>query len=799
MAGRRIFLFSDGTGNSAGKITKTNVWRLFQAINLQDPNCLAFYDDGVGTGGFRGIKVLGGAFGFGLARNVRQLYEHLCRNYGGPDDEIILCGFSRGAFTVRVLSGMIDRYGIIDRSSTETIEIAKWHRLSTRKVAVATDEGLKAAIFQAYKTMRRESSQATLWKMANWLRRVFGSKALNSQKFGELYGVKHEVRIKFLGVFDTVSAYGLPVDEMAIVIHKYLFPLRFPDMKLSEKVDNAVQALAIDETRHTFHPVLWTEKRWNSDEKKVVSDEKPVQVWFPGVHADVGGGYADERLSLVPALWMAQELQRCTGLKLRDTAIADLRERGSELGALHDSRSGLGLFYRYKPRMLNQLGKEDLDGNGHYEVEIDAFKIHQSVFERIKATGADYAPLGIPADYKVVRETIDAAGQVESEIVSADDAGYESETEREARIEAMRGIGDLIFCRKLLYYVMMGSALTVVVLPMLWLTDRAVIPTGFAASLVGLFAQLLDYLPLPGSERIGLFWIQHAEWFCILCVGFLLAFVMSANLARAIQRQAQSAWGHLTSTPIPNLRRKAQWIEFWRSFAGPLHRWWSKKVFPILTVLLLFVVLPAIPIFRWYLFTPLGGQSVCAQAQTDEVNKFFLQATGLEFQTTDTCMETDVILFQGHDYKITITVEQPWRDGIQPREVSDQTGFPASPQGLDWEKLTWQEQAEMTTFTLTRRFWSEDWMGLMGSIGRGREHAFRVDAVQNAEDDKVFEYEFHAWRSGRLYLFVNDALNAPLTTRWCQNNKDDERQSWDCYYANNQGSAKIDIKLVREP
>src|SRR5215470_18171047 len=123
--GKRIILLSDGTGNSAAKVWRTNVWRLFQSLDLRLSDQVAMYDDGVGTSSFKPMALLGGAFGIGLKRNVLGLYKFICRNYkskedykkiaeeqrvtGTPpeepeDDEIFLFGFSRGAFTVRILT-----------------------------------------------------------------------------------------------------------------------------------------------------------------------------------------------------------------------------------------------------------------------------------------------------------------------------------------------------------------------------------------------------------------------------------------------------------------------------------------------------------------------------------------------------------------------------------------------------------------------------------------------------------------------------------------------------------------------
>src|ERR1044071_334534 len=123
MANKRIILPSDGTGNSAGKVGRTNVWRVFESLDLTSSQQIAFYDDGVGTSSFKPLAILGGAFGFGLKRNVLDIYKFTCRNYRthddyqaletatakaenrdekyGPwqNDDIFAFGFSRGAFT----------------------------------------------------------------------------------------------------------------------------------------------------------------------------------------------------------------------------------------------------------------------------------------------------------------------------------------------------------------------------------------------------------------------------------------------------------------------------------------------------------------------------------------------------------------------------------------------------------------------------------------------------------------------------------------------------------------------------
>jgi len=98
---RNLVVFSDGTGNSAAKLFKTNVWRMYDALDLNCPDQIALYDDGVGTASLPLLALIGGAFGWGLKRNVLDLYVFLCRNYR-EGDHIFAFGFSRGAFTIRV-------------------------------------------------------------------------------------------------------------------------------------------------------------------------------------------------------------------------------------------------------------------------------------------------------------------------------------------------------------------------------------------------------------------------------------------------------------------------------------------------------------------------------------------------------------------------------------------------------------------------------------------------------------------------------------------------------------------------
>ena len=263
---KNIVLLSDGTGNAAASIWRTNVWRVFQAIDLTNSDQVARYDDGVGTSSFKPVAILGGGFGWGLKRNVIDLYKFLCRNYS-PGANIYAFGFSRGAFTIRVLIGLIAREGLVPFTTQDDLD--------TNAIAA----------YRAFRSARYRTTAGAFLRpfrdawvfLKNW---VLGRERYSSGK-----NIK-DVSIRFLGLWDTVAAYGLPVEEWTIGIDRYLWPLELPDRKPWSNIERACHALSIDDERTTFYPVLWDESS--------VAPAKISQVWFAGMHANVGGGYPDD-------------------------------------------------------------------------------------------------------------------------------------------------------------------------------------------------------------------------------------------------------------------------------------------------------------------------------------------------------------------------------------------------------------------------------------------------------------------------------------------------------------------------
>jgi len=270
---KNIIICSDGTGNSGGVGSVTNVWRVFEAIKRDDENLrqIAFYDDGVGTENFKPLRLLGGAFGLGLARNVRQLYTEICRAYE-PGDRIYYFGFSRGAFTVRTLLGWIMKVGLIDPSHcADMSELDKLVKIS-------------------YKALRTDFKTIPQKKMTSSNALVNYQNQLDGLTF-DLDPEQQSSLAHFIGVWDTVDAVGFPVDIVASFWNDWIHQFKFPDHLLDERVRNAYQALAIDDERRTFHPQPW-------DETNVHETQNLHQVWFSGMHANVGGGYPRDGMAL---------------------------------------------------------------------------------------------------------------------------------------------------------------------------------------------------------------------------------------------------------------------------------------------------------------------------------------------------------------------------------------------------------------------------------------------------------------------------------------------------------------------
>tara|TARA_R110000796_G_scaffold54365_1_gene127187 strand:- start:47119 stop:48384 length:1266 start_codon:yes stop_codon:yes gene_type:complete len=278
MTKRRLILCLDGTWNSNDKSTKiTNVVKLLRSIPsvaFDGTSQILYYGRGVGTA--RGEKLSGGFGGIGLDEKIIDGYRFLGNNYQ-PGDEIYLFGFSRGAYTARSLAGLINLAGVLHPSCLGGV----------------LDDVLAI----------RRTDQAT---------------ELKQKAIANITGMqRHEhVSIKCIGVWDTVGSLGIPGDWAR---HKsFASRWYFHDVHLGPHVEVALHALAIDEKRAAFPPTLW-EKPIN---QPLPPGQVVEQVWFAGVHSNIGGSYADSRLSDITLDWMIKRLRAHTDLEVADAALA---------------------------------------------------------------------------------------------------------------------------------------------------------------------------------------------------------------------------------------------------------------------------------------------------------------------------------------------------------------------------------------------------------------------------------------------------------------------------------------------
>lgn len=298
--GRRIAFCADGTWD--GTSNNTNVFKIYNAITAIPGEQYKFYDSGVGADGLPLEKLVGGAFGTGLFQKVKDGYSSIASVYE-KGDEIFIFGFSRGAYTARSVAGMIGACGLPTKNP------------DPNQVNIA---------FDAY---RNKDQRETL------LNKLDG------------YGMVTPY-ISMVGVWDTVGSLGIPA------IFGGVSPLLygFLDTSLNPMIMNAYHAVAIDEKRVEFPPTLWT--------TTPAANQTISQVYFCGVHSDIGGGYADDpttgtALSDITLSWMIGKA-RALGLVIDPAAIAKYEfpsESKNSLDAKHESWNPLWLFP--KPRKID--------------------------------------------------------------------------------------------------------------------------------------------------------------------------------------------------------------------------------------------------------------------------------------------------------------------------------------------------------------------------------------------------------------------------------------------------------------
>lgn len=737
--GKSILVFSDGTGNSSSKLFKTNVWRLYRAVDLSEtPTAgrrqIAAYDDGVGTSALMPLRLLGGAFGVGLRRNVLDLYRFVCRNYV-EGDEIFAFGFSRGAFTVRVLIGLIAQQGLV-RASDE-VELARLsesaYREFRRCFRLAGNRPMCSG-----EPVGRDLTALLVTPLRRLRDRIKPLPSLDGR-------TKPVDRLRFAGVWDTVAAYGTPIAEVTRGIDRWVWPLSMPDYGLSEKVETARHALALDDERDTFHPLLWDElheARLVSEDR--VADDRLRQVWFAGMHADVGGGYPDDSLAHVPLSWMIVEA-KAAGLRLKPAAEAEILAAADPFGPVHDSRAGLGSYYRYQPRKVSaRVDPPDPTTRAVQDPEqegrglLATVRIHSSVARRIAAGTDAYAPIVLPARYEV-------------------EGGAAVERLPRLRSMAQERVWDSVWHRRVNFFMTAGATVGLAAMPAVgwfWPPGTCLGPQCTLGSVIrwtsGVLPAFADVWPEAFAARPGTFLFFVASILLLRGRGRTIEAKLRCEM-RAFLDDSRS--GDATASMRLKrhaLRRGLTWSVrsrngYQRALQTLKWRAVPAVVGPLLLVGLVAALIGLVGIavaafHRMHIAAAERSQSACLGAAP--------AATGALFTTDAPCWLVPVHVVAGSRYQLRVEVTTAWRDG----------DIAASPIGFSTSRMP---VLVRPVAPLLRRSINDPWFRPIIAIEGNGWAAGGVQAVRmrRVELGPVYLGEFVAPASGRPVLAVNDAVS----------------------------------------
>jgi uncharacterized protein (DUF2235 family) len=408
---RNIIICCDGTGNEISE-NISNVLKLYRCLRKTEktqPRQLVFYDPGVGTlerpDPWHKLKqdfnaILGLATGYGLDDNVLAAYAFLVHNYQAGD-QIYLFGFSRGAYTVRVLAGLIHKIGLI---SPEQVNLAGSGLIAYKQFSSDEAPKLRAKFKSAIDAVAAED---TLPQTA------FD----NAAQFARITSTRWPT-IRFVGVWDTVASVIVPradrfywpsLEELAFTL-------------LNPSVQTFRQAISMDERRCMFRLKKWDDPQTFKHNRFNDAHAEPqdiLQVWFAGVHGDIGGGYPEKEsgLSKYPLLWMIDEATKC-GLHVNQATVNQLawgiQRKGSPFsyvvpdvrGELHTSLRGPWWILEYLPK--SAWYKEWPARKAYFGYYIpdaeprfipDGAMIHESVLERMNAMPS-YRPVNLPKHFE---------------------------------------------------------------------------------------------------------------------------------------------------------------------------------------------------------------------------------------------------------------------------------------------------------------------------------------------------------------------------------------------------------------
>ena len=386
---KNIVICCDGTGNEIDA-NLSNVLKLFRILRKNEKQ-IVYYDPGVGTISSsdpwsrlksNALGVLGLMTGYGLDANVLDAYRFLLDNYE-EGDAVYMFGFSRGAYTVRMLAGFLRLIGLLPKAQRNLCGYA----------------------LVAYKKAAEKNNFKIAWRF-------------------ERIASTSRVPIKFMGVWDTVSSVIVPrPDRFYIPSFEGL-----PYTKTNSYVEVFRQAIAIDERRRMFRIDSWTQPqpyKPNPFSMGAEQEQDIKQVWFSGVHSDIGGGYPESQSGAAkyPLQWMIDEAI-ASGIKINTAMYNHLvlgRERKGDTrtyvapnpkAPLHNSMTFGWRLLEYIPKSVKFRDWPKRPSFLGYYLPLceprmieDGSRVHASVYERIAAE-PNYKPPNLPPKDKVTVEAL---------------------------------------------------------------------------------------------------------------------------------------------------------------------------------------------------------------------------------------------------------------------------------------------------------------------------------------------------------------------------------------------------------
>ncbi len=746
-AGRKLVIFADGTGN-AFSTQESNVWRLYEALDRTKPDQVAFYIKGVGTAGWKPLALLDGATGLGVPGNVRALYRFLCWNWK-PGDKIYIFGFSRGAFTARALAGLITKTGLmpavigekaVSEADMRRNALSAWRAYRSASVGwqslptVWLSRGVRDVVVGAWRALWGRPSYDDL--------RAIMAKDTETKPERRRDGVE----VEFLGLFDTVEAFGVPIEELRVAIDWTIWPISFRNYVVNGKVKRVRHALALDDERTSFHPLRIDQSQETPGSNRI------REVWFAGVHSDVGGGYPDGNLAYVPLAWMAGQVEE--DLRFQDGRLDHFRRYQSAIGPAHDSRGGGAIVYRYGPRVI-----EGNTQDGGPPV------VHHSVVTRMQEGCDNYAPIMLPANAKVwlpgpggqvadlteqPQQRAGRAMETLPDVVKQDGARMARAEAAIAAIKAMpqpdadisRQTLDTVWWRRIAYFCLLWSLVLVALWP--FIAGALIEKVGEASADAGAsgiyktLAVLNDKLVSMIDTTVTVLkgfvpsfahsWLTTARDFPIatilLAVIVFGAWTWNNTLREKIRARARLAWFR----PGRKVAPPATWsipLAFAHALrtntvARKLHKLFTRFVFPAFA-LLLFAYVVLVAGGRSY-FNYYSGRDteLCRSGGSTPVSTT-IETAKTSFDTKSMCWGSGLVVEKDRKYRIFITMEQPWFDRTI---MSGANGF------------TLYTPAHIAALPI-RRWFAADWFQPIVRFGNWGTDELALTSVDGTAADKL--------------------------------------------------------------